>query len=290
MKKIVRLFLVALMICAVFMFGMEPVLARDGIGLPGESEEFNESEYKMNIMDEHWRNGCSESGKCGDDASFVYSDGKLVISGSGKIDNWAFANYVEIKQVTINEGITIIGKEAFSQCTHLESATMPSSLTTIEEYAFNTCVALESVTIPNGVKEIGEFAFAFCKYALKSITIPDSVTKIGNSAFLHCQVLEKITIQNGGANLGRNAFGGCSENFTLISYKGGEVEKYAKDNDINFKDIDNPTGSIISNGNIYIIIATAVVVIGLAMALIVVKNKKKSALADGNGNKNESDL
>ena len=269
MKKIVRLFLVTLMVCVVFMFETQSVLAQPVVD--EQVEEPMDEAVDLDLLDEHMDNGCPESGECGDDAEFVFSDGKLEISGSGKINGYAFARYHNIEQVTINEGITIIGEEAFCECEGLRSVTMPSSLTTIEEYAFEYCENLKKVDIPNGVEVIGFNAFNKC-ILLESISIPASVTKIDAYAFCRCEALKNVRFNSGDTSLYNNVFFSCS-NLTIISHKGGAVEQYAKDNNINFKDIDNPTGSIISNGNIYIIIATTLVIAGIALALIVVKKR-----------------
>lgn len=47
---------------------------------------------------------------------------------------------VELKEVIIPNGITIIRGEAFCDCSNLTSVTIPSSLTRIEWNAFQNCI------------------------------------------------------------------------------------------------------------------------------------------------------
>ena len=73
------------------------------------------------------------TGSCGDSATYtLYSDGELVISGSGSIKNYAFSSYNGpgvIKRLTIYDGITDIGYRAFYNCKNLKTVTIPDSVT-----------------------------------------------------------------------------------------------------------------------------------------------------------------
>ena len=84
--------------------------------------------------------------------------------------------------VTIPDGVTIIGSYAFHYRSGLTSVTIPNSVTSIGADAFYGCSGLTSVTIPDSVTSIGGYAFGWCE-GLTNVTIPDSVTSIGNYAF-----------------------------------------------------------------------------------------------------------
>jgi hypothetical protein len=71
--------------------------------------------------------------------------------------------------ITLNEGLTSIGKNAFYQC------------------------ALQSINIPSTVKSIGNEAFSSC-YSI-SITIPLGVTAVGERAFDHWGASQTINVQ-----------------------------------------------------------------------------------------------
>ena len=156
------------------------------------------------------------SGTCGDNLTWSLDTetGELVISGEGEMDDyctecyWESYSYNTIKSITINEGVTSIGKYAFSVCKSLTSITIPDSVTSIGDVAFEGCTSLTSITIPVSVTSIGSSAFYYCT-SLTSITIPDSVTSIGSSAFYNCTSLTSITIPDSVTSIGNSVFAGC---------------------------------------------------------------------------------
>lgn len=107
------------------------------------------------------------------------------------------------KNVSIPEGITMIGNGAFSYC-QLCSVEIPEGVTHIGRDAFSG-TNLSAVTLPQSLQEIGVNAFGLC-YMLTEMIIPDSVRKIGSKAFNHCGKLEKIVVGNGVHTIGSDAF------------------------------------------------------------------------------------
>ena len=153
-----------------------------------------------------------DSGSCGENVYWtLYNDGKLQISGTGKMSDYSAAfraPWISAREVYIEDGVTSIGVNAFNLCA-LESITIPKSVTSIGMDAFRYCRNLESITIPNGVTSIGIHAFEHCNN-LKSVIIPESVTNIKTEAFLECSSLESITIPKSVANIERFTFYKCS--------------------------------------------------------------------------------
>lgn len=148
--------------------------------------------------------------------SFDSKTGTLTISGTGEMDDYVWSSDVpwyrymrNISSVTINKGITSIGKCAFWGCSSLTSITISSSVTTISSWAFNSCSSLTNITIPNSVTSIGESAFEDCKN-LKKIIIPNNVIFIGDAAFWNCFSLEKVDILSSVKTIGKSAFRYCS--------------------------------------------------------------------------------
>ena len=124
--------------------------------------------------------GADESGTCGDNVTWMYSEAKqtLTIFGSGDMFNYGsgftpFNNCSNIKKVVIESGISSIGSNVFQNCSGLTSITIPNSVTSIGEGAFQNCSGLTSIMIPNSVTSIGNHAFEGCS-GLSSITIPNS--------------------------------------------------------------------------------------------------------------------
>ena len=174
-------------------------------------------------------------GKCGDDINYVlYSDGKLILKGTGEMYDYAsaletsgekspFYENDKIKSVVISEGITSVGEFAFIYCNNLKSATLPTTLTKIKRNGFmphideyivhQNLYGLTEITIPANVTEIGKYAFSGT--AIQSLTIPESVTTVGEGAFGECQNLE--TVRYSGKAIGDRMFVRCIKlkNFTI---------------------------------------------------------------------------
>lgn len=118
-----------------------------------------------------------QSGSCGANLTYSFSDGTLIISGSGQMDNTVYdeTNYksydwvdegFDIKSLVLESGVTSIGAFAFEGFSNLTG----------------------SVNIPDSVTSIGTGAFRFT--GLTSVYIPVSVTKIEMGAFFECPLTD----------------------------------------------------------------------------------------------------
>ena len=141
------------------------------------------------------------SGSCGDDLSWkLYSDGTLIISGSGEMEDYArdydqpwqgYDKYID--SIEISDGVTSIGSHAFGELYNFTSISIPDSVTSIGAYAFYRCLGLESVTVPDSVISIGDNVFYGC-LALLSVTLGSSVSDIGEFAFFSTDSLTAINV------------------------------------------------------------------------------------------------
>lgn len=152
-------------------------------------------------------------GRCGTDVFYyVYGNGDTFLVGSdatydyGGTDSQSpVYNNLNLKNVSIQSGITTIGDRLFMECTNIESVSIPMSVTTIGASAFHMNDAgtgatgkLESITIPSnndtahprGVDTI-KFG-AFWGTALRSITVPSTVSTVGSYVFRECTDLETV--------------------------------------------------------------------------------------------------
>ena len=126
-----------------------------------------------------------------------YSDGELVISGSGIMPNYfsdKFPWYTyrsEIISATITDGVTSVGGNAFSGYSNLKQVTLPDSIKTIYGSAFFECTALEEIYVPDSVKYIDSRVFMGCT-SLKNITIGSGISNIEWSAFENCTELTNV--------------------------------------------------------------------------------------------------
>lgn len=98
-----------------------------------------------------------------------------------EIGNYAFAGCSQLKGITLNEGLTYIGKYAFWGSS-LESIAFPSSLDKIDDAAFAD-LKIELI-FNEGLRYIGAGAFALSSNMVcETIEIPTTVRYIGPGAF-----------------------------------------------------------------------------------------------------------
>ena len=98
------------------------------------------------------------SGQCGSDLTWSYSDGVLTISGQGPMEDYQnpaavpwYKYQSQLKQLILSEGLTHIGDYAFYNYENLEHISFSSTLRSIGKQAFRFCLSLTDVTIPDGV-------------------------------------------------------------------------------------------------------------------------------------------
>lgn len=132
----------------------------------------------------------------------------------------AFKNNETITKVTIENGITSIGKEAFYGCFNLKELTLSNTLTTLGEGAFRNCYALEKAVLPNTLTTMGTDVFFECR-SLKEVTLPTNAEFVAIPAmtFYNCKSLEEITVPVAVTTLETKAFYYCTalKNFTFGS-------------------------------------------------------------------------
>ncbi len=164
------------------------------------------------------------NGTCGavsTDEAFTWSldtaTGELVISGTGRMENYTdptkapwISHSDSIKKVTIENGVTSIGRWAFANCSSFTEISLPESLTAISYGAFEGCAGLTSIELPKSLTSINYGAFMGCK-GLAEVTIPESVTVLEGKAFADCSGLTKVTIPEGVTSLSWGIFDGCSK-------------------------------------------------------------------------------
>ena len=161
----------------------------------------------------------------------LYSDGRLVITGTGEmtspnnvfedckdqvvtveiaegittIGERAFSNCKNLTAVSIPDGVTSIGFLAFSGCENLAEIDIPESVVSIEGAAFQNCRALTQIDLPAGMAVIESGTFQNCS-KLVEVSIPSGVTEIGERAFSHCENLSEINLPDAVSKIGENAF------------------------------------------------------------------------------------
>ena len=77
----------------------------------------------------------------------------ILIKGDSIIEE-CFKGEKEFEEVTINDGVKIIGASAFENCTSLATISLPSSLKRIERNSFVGCTTLKKVILPASLNEV----------------------------------------------------------------------------------------------------------------------------------------
>ncbi len=158
-------------------------------------------------------------GTCGENATWtLYDSGKIVIGGSGAMDNYAkqsgqpWAEYRDkITSVVIGKDITHVGN-----------------------YAFGFAHSIKSITFEEGSKLESVGALAFY-YILKvtEVELPETVTKIGKLAFAYCDKLTYVLLPQNAKSIYADAFKN-SPAVVLDVAEGSYAEDYAKANGISY--------------------------------------------------------
>lgn len=104
-----------------------------------------------------------------------------------------FHGCVNLKSVTLANGLKTLGEHMFSSCTSLREISIPDSVTALGRYAFASCTGLERVLFGanSTLTLIPERCFQKCT-ALKEINLPDTVTTFKTYAFAECTSLSKV--------------------------------------------------------------------------------------------------
>lgn len=184
------------------------------------------------------------SGECGENLTWTeYSDGTLVIEGSGEMADYTWADGApwssditkafisegisrigdhafyyarKLTKIALPEGITSIGGNAFNGCGNLVRVALPSSLTTIEYYAFHDCENLEYINLPESLTQIGATVFQGCDKLISAGPIGGDYNiefewkeKIPANAFEGANALASVVIPSGITSIAMDAFHGC---------------------------------------------------------------------------------
>ena len=124
---------------------------------------------------------------------------KLVLPSSiERIENFAFQNCYNLKEIEFSEGLTFIGDSSFWSCGITSLSNLPDSLKQIYPYAFFWCKELKEVTIPKNVTDMTLGTFNGCE-KLESVIILSKAEIEGwdtdvYHTFSNCTTLKSIKI------------------------------------------------------------------------------------------------
>lgn len=146
----------------------------------------------------------------------VSEDGSVVTLGS-VVENGIVRRNVAgaeenetIKEVYIEEGISVLYDRTFRRYYALEKVVLPGTLTTIGEVGtgvFQSCDKLKEILLPESLTVLGIGSFYGCR-SLESINIPAGITRIEDDVFRETG-LKTIVFHEGVTYFGKQAFRDC---------------------------------------------------------------------------------
>ncbi len=131
-----------------------------------------------------------------------------IAPGVTSVGDYAFDN-LYVRDISLPEGITKIGKYAFCECFYIEKISLPESLDSIGAYAFESCFNMTTIDFPSKMTDIGERAFSVCQ-ALKSVRIPEGITTIEEYTFYDCGQLTSVSLPTTLKSIEYGAFSYCT--------------------------------------------------------------------------------
>lgn len=143
-------------------------------------------------------------------AQFAVSDFALYTRDKKKLISY----FGKASEVTIPEGVEIIGSNAFVENEDLKEIKFPESLCFIEDAAFKYCLNLRRISLPKNVSQIGEQCFYGCE-SLEDITFCGELEKICKESFKGCNI-KKLSLPESLIEIDDNAFN-SNNNLETIS-------------------------------------------------------------------------
>ena len=116
------------------------------------------------------------------------------IKTAANFGTYVFADCVNLKEVTFQEGLTRISNYAFQNCVSLEEIVLPGTLTTLQGSLFRDCTSLKKVTIPSKITTFGTYIFAGCTNLSEVVFSGTGLQKLGNYMFMDCVSLKTIKL------------------------------------------------------------------------------------------------
>ncbi len=120
---------------------------------------------------------------CGENCTWEIVNGELKIHGTGNMNNYSYQGApwnkykFSIQKITIDDGITSIGKAAFHELSRANSISLPSTLKSIGTDAFRDS-GIHSIKLPEGFERLEGMALTNIS---GPIELPSSIKYVGTS-------------------------------------------------------------------------------------------------------------
>ena len=142
-----------------------------------------------------------------DDDYFVENGIGHIPAGVTEIEEYAFANNLELQRIEIPDTVRSIGDGAFLGCSNLKEISISKHVSKIGCKAFEKCTSLTHIQIPLRTQVIESCAFYNCSN-LTEVIVPGHISLIEGLAFYGCKNLRKIDLERD-VKIEEGAFWGC---------------------------------------------------------------------------------
>ena len=139
--------------------------------------------------------------------AFTAEDGMLFTADKKTLI--ACGQYDPREEITVPEGVEVIGPHAFQRNWNVKRILLPDSLVKIGAEAFGSCWYITEMDLPDSITEIAPRASYDCK-ALAKVHFPKELRTIGASAFSDCDALAEVELPEGLRTIGDYAFSDCT--------------------------------------------------------------------------------
>lgn len=140
-------------------------------------------------------------------------------------DAGPFAECINLKDVQLEKGMTVVASGLFAGCTGIEEITIPDTVTEIGDCAFSKASNLRKVVMPDTVAKIEANAFAECP-KLSEINLSRLLNFLGCSAFANDLSIASVDIPKSLKDCGNSIWGNCGpyvgcENLKTVTFEKG---------------------------------------------------------------------
>lgn len=175
--------------------------------------------------------------------------------------DWAFSNQTDLVDLSLPEGLEMVGWYAFSGCSKLESLTLPQTLVELGGSVFKDCFSIKELSLPVGLSRLGPHFAEGCT-GLKEIRVEEEnnvfkshrgivcskdgkelivaptgwaggfetsagLESIRGEAFWGCSALEEVRVGPGVRFVGNHGFYGCPIRKLTLSSDLEEIGEWA---------------------------------------------------------------
>lgn len=129
------------------------------------------------------------------------------------IKNEAFKECENLEEITLSEGLQIIGSRAFED-TNIKSIYLPNTLVTINDSAFDGASLEGSLFIPDSVTYLGLYSFSSTN--IQEVHIGNGITTLKTHVFSYCDSLNSVSFGQNITSIDTSAFFGSFNLSQLI--------------------------------------------------------------------------